>query len=262
MPTCAPAPTHAPPSWRPSPPACQAGQVLELAVYLSVKQGDEAAFERNYAQVSVGRTGRHIAIMLLCASTAPAALAAALLCLRCPSVAVSCALQLVVPPPALPCPAAAGVLWRCAGAAAAVRPGGIPDRAQPAAAAGAGASRRGCAMGASAGGAGAAPVCCQSCMRQSCTCRLQNALAAGVHCLHAPPCRHGRWPMWRHLHLHLHHCPVLQRNRCPLVQLPATLQNRIAEFHTEVEVVPQQVLAAAEVVQVRAGPGCRGGGWV
>lgn len=28
-----------------------AGQALELAVYLSVKQGDEAAFERNYAQV-------------------------------------------------------------------------------------------------------------------------------------------------------------------------------------------------------------------
>lgn len=43
---------HPPPLTTPLPsPARQAGQVLELAVYLSVKQGDEAAFERNYAQV-------------------------------------------------------------------------------------------------------------------------------------------------------------------------------------------------------------------
>lgn len=31
----------------------RAGQVLELAVLLAVRQGDEAAFERNYAQLRV-----------------------------------------------------------------------------------------------------------------------------------------------------------------------------------------------------------------
>lgn len=34
-------------------PSHRAGQVLELAVFLAVKQGDEAAFERNYAQLRV-----------------------------------------------------------------------------------------------------------------------------------------------------------------------------------------------------------------
>ena len=37
----------------PPRPLLAAGQVLELAVYVSVKQGDEAAFERNFSQLRV-----------------------------------------------------------------------------------------------------------------------------------------------------------------------------------------------------------------
>lgn len=35
------------------PPRIPAGQVLELSVFLSIKQGDEAAFERNFSQLRV-----------------------------------------------------------------------------------------------------------------------------------------------------------------------------------------------------------------
>ena len=63
---CPRANTCALPRLRPSTPARQAGQVLELAVYLSVKQGDEAAFERNYAQVRAG-AARHAAACSHCA---------------------------------------------------------------------------------------------------------------------------------------------------------------------------------------------------
>lgn len=43
---------HAPPLFALGP-RLAAGQVLELAVFLSIKQGDEVAFERNFAQLRV-----------------------------------------------------------------------------------------------------------------------------------------------------------------------------------------------------------------